>query len=254
MYSIDVNFLKDRHLAERVKTASVAKIPSGIDLRKQQPILIGIGVGVGLLALTSLLGFFVNWQKTQTEAQIGSLDAELGQLQGQTKKLEGMKAQLAALEQENRALVSVFDRIRPWSAIVQEISQQTPPAVQVKSIQQVDLPPDPGQTGPKTQIKISGIARNYEAVNHYLLTLQGSPFLNAEKTAIENAALADILVPLEKEKSNVKITIPQGVQYSIVTELKDTPVSQQLANIARNRAVGVVTRIETLKQQGALQP
>lgn len=254
MYSIDVNFLKDRHLAERAKTASVAKISGGVDLRKQQPVFLGLGVAAGLLALTALLGFFVNWQKTQTEAQIGALDAELGRLQGQSQKLEGMKTQLAALDKENQALVGVFDRLRSWSAILQEISQQTPPTVQVKSLQQVDLPPGAGGGAGTTQLKISGIARNYEAVNHYLLTLQGSPFLNAEKTAIENAALADIPVPLDKQEPNVEVTIPQGVQYSIVTELKDTPISRQIANLNRNKAVGVVTRIKTLEQQGALQP
>jgi type IV pilus assembly protein PilN len=56
-------------------------------------------------------------------------------------------------------------------------------------VEQVEVPaaPDQGQPNPATQLKISGFASNYEAVNDYLLTLQASPFLEGKKTAIESA-------------------------------------------------------------------
>jgi type IV pilus assembly protein PilN len=256
MYSLDVNFLKDRHLSDRSKTASTPKIPTGADLRKQIPLLTGLGVGAGLLALTGLIGLLVNWQIADTQTKIQALDAELGQLKSQSQKLEEMKGRLAAVEKENQSLVGVFNQIRPWSAIFQEIRQQTPPAVQVKSIQQVELPADPaqGQPLPRTQLKISGFASNYEAVNNYLLTLQASPFLKGKQTAIESATLADLPVKVDNANPNISVSFPKAVQYTIVTELNDTPASRQLPALARNGAVGVVTRLKTLERQGVLQP
>lgn len=256
MYSLDVNFLKDRHLNEAGKGTSAAKIPTSVNLRKQTPLLIGVGVGAGLLALTGLLGLIVGWQTTETQAKIQQLDAELGQLQAQSKKLEDLRAQLTAVEAENQALVTVFNQIRPWSALLQEIRQQTPPSVQLTSVQQVEVPaaPDQGQPNPATQLKISGFASSYEAVNDYLLTLQASPFLQGKKTALESAALADLPVQVANEYKNISVSFPQAVQFVVTTQLNDIPASQQLPNLARNGAIGVVTRINTLKRQGAIQP
>jgi type IV pilus assembly protein PilN len=256
MYSLDVNFLKDRHLTEGGKAASSPKMARGIDLRKQAPLFIGLGVGAALLGLTGLLGLLVNWQMTETQTQLQALDAELGQLKSQSQKLEEMRGKLGAIDKENQALVGVFNQIRPWSAVFQEIRQQTPPTVLVQSIQQTDLPADPaiGEPLPRTQLKITGFANNYESVNHYLLTLQDSPFLKAKKTSIETAALADLPLQLVNDNENISVSFPKVVQYSIITELNDKPASQQLPNLARNGAVGVVTRLKTLERQGALQP
>ncbi|MCZ8049200.1 MAG: pilus assembly protein [Microcystis aeruginosa K13-05] len=256
MYSLDVNFLKDRHLSQTGKGTPAAKISTAINLRKQTPLLIGVGVGAGLLTLTGLLGLILGWQTSETQAKIQQLDAELGQLQAQSKKLEDMKAQLTAVGEENEALVTVFNQIRPWSAILQEIRQQTPPSVQLTSVQQVEVPaaPDQGQQNRATRLKISGFASNYEAVNDYLLTLQASPFLQGRQTVIESAALADLPVEVDNQYKNINITFPQAVQFVITAQLSDTPATEQLPNLARNGAIGVITRINTLKRQGAIQP
>jgi type IV pilus assembly protein PilN len=256
MYSLDVNFLKDRHLNQTGKGTPAAKISTTINLRKQTPLLIGVGVGAGLLALTGLLGLIVGLQTSETQAKIQQLDGELGQLQAQSKKLKDLRAQLTALEGENKSLVTVFNHIRPWSAILQEIRQQTPPSVQLTSVQQVEVPaaPNQGQPNPATRLKISGFASNYEAVNDYLLTLQASPFLEGKKTAIESAALADLPVEVDNQYKNINITFPQVVQFVITAQLSDTPTTQQLPNLVRNGAIGVITRINTLKSQGAIQP
>lgn len=256
MYSLDVNFLKDRHLQQTAKGTAAAKISTAINPRQQTPLLIGVGVGAGLLALTGLLGLIVGGQTSETQVKIQQLDAELGQLQAESKKIEDLKAQLTAVEGENQALVTVFNQIRPWSAILQEIRLQTPPSVQLTSVQQVEVPaaPDQGQPNPATQLKISGFASSYEAVNDYLLTLQASPFLEGKKTAIESAALADLPVQVANQYKNISVTFPPAVQFVITTQLSDTPATQQLSNLARNGAIGVITRINTLKRQGAIQP
>lgn len=256
MYSLDVNFLKDRHLKQTGEKTTADKMPTAINLSKQKPLLIGVGVGAGLLALTGLLGLIVGWQTSATQATIQTLDGKLGQLQGQSKKIEDLKGQLTAVEAENQALVTVFNQIRPWSAILQEIRLQTPPSVQLTSLQQVDVPANPGQGQPNlaTQLKISGFASSYEAVNDYLLTLQASPFLQGKKTVIESAALADLPVQVANEYKNISVSFPQAVQFVITAQLSDTPATEQLKQLKRNGAEGVVTRINTLKDQGAIQP
>lgn len=256
MYSLDVNFLKERHLKQTGQETTADKMPTAINLSKQKPLLIGVGVGAGLLALTGLLGLYTSWQTSETQREIQTLDGKLGQLQAQSKKIEELKAQLTAVEAENQALVTVFNQIRPWSAILQEIRLQTPPSVQLTSLQQVDVPanPDQGQPNPATQLKISGFASSYEAVNDYLLTLQASPFLQGKKTVIESAALADLPVQVANQYEGTSVTFPQAVQFVITAQLSDTPAIEQLPNLARNGAIGVITRINTLKRQGAIQP
>ncbi len=160
MYSLDVNFLKDRHLNQ---TASNFEVSTVIDRSKQIPLFIGVGVGAGLLALTGLLGLAVGWKTGEAQAKIQQLDGELGQVQVQSKKLEDIRGELKAVEAENQALVGVFNQISPWSAILQEIRQQTPPRVQLNSVQQVEVPANlnQGQPNSATRLKISGFASNY---------------------------------------------------------------------------------------------
>ena len=253
MYSLDVNFLKDRHLNQ---TASNFEVSTVIDRSKQIPLFIGVGVGAGLLALTGLLGLAVGWKTGEAQAKIQQLDGELGQVQVQSKKLEDIRGELKAVEAENQALVGVFNQISPWSAILQEIRQQTPPRVQLNSVQQVEVPANlnQGQPNSATRLKISGFASNYEAVNDYLLTLQASPFLQGKQTVIESAALADLPLDVANQYKNINVTFPQVVQFVITAQLSDTPATQQLPNLTRNGAIGVVTRINTLKSQGAIQP
>jgi type IV pilus assembly protein PilN len=238
MYSLDVNFLKDRHLNRTVQTTSNFEISTVINLRKQLPLFIGVGVGAGFLALTGLLGLTVGWKTSETQAKIQQLDGELGQVQVQSKKLEDIRGELKAVEAKNKALVGVFNQIRPWSAIIQEIPAN----------------PNQGQPNPAARLKISGFASNYEAVNDYLLTLQASPFLEGKQTVIESAALADLPLDVANQYKNINVTFPQVVQFVITAQLSDTPATQQLPNLARNGAIGVVTRINTLKSQGAIQP
>lgn len=107
MYSLDVNFLKDRHLSQ---TASNFEVSTVIDRSKQIPLFIGVGVGAGLLALTGLLGLAVGWKTGEAQAKIQQLDGELGQVQVQSKKLEDIRGELKAVEAENQALVGVFNQ------------------------------------------------------------------------------------------------------------------------------------------------
>ena len=70
MYSLDVNFLKDRQLEATAKTRATPKVGEPISWRKQLPILIGAGAGLTLLGLTGLLGILLNLQMNKTRSSI----------------------------------------------------------------------------------------------------------------------------------------------------------------------------------------
>lgn len=261
MYSLDVNFLKDRKLDESTKTAPT-RGATPISWRKQTPLLIGFGVGAVLVGLTAILGTMLNLQKAKTEANIKELEAEISQLNARNQSLQEMEAKVKAIDEEASALVTVFNQIKPRSAILQEIRRRTPPTVQVVGIEESAIAPNPeaGETQSKVQLKINGYARTYDDVNNFVLTLQNSEFFTASQTRIEGAKKESFPAQLEEtakanlEKQNIKVELPEAVQYTITTELSNIPASQLLPSLSRNGAVGLVTRIKTLEQTGAFQP
>ncbi|GFE70539.1 PilN domain-containing protein [Chroococcus sp. FPU101] len=260
MYSLDVNFLKDRKLEESLKATPIRKA-APISWRQQTPLFIGLGVGATLIGLTALLGTMLNLQKAKTEANIQQLDAEISQLNARNQSLQEMEAKVQAIDEEVTALVTVFNQIKPWSAILQNIRRRTPSSVQISSIEESALPAtaDAGSAQPKVQIKINGYARTYDDVNNFILALQNSELFNANQTRIESAKRDNFPLELEPtakadlEKQKIQVELPQAIQYVITTELSDFPASKLLPSLARDGAVGLVTRIKTLEQKGGIQ-
>lgn len=253
MYGLDINFLSDRHL-DTAKSTTVAKQSPGISLKKQTPLLIGAGVGLALVALSGGFIALLNFQKGQTESNIAELDQKLGQLEQQAKSVEELKTQLQAAQGEVTALVSVFNQIKPWSALLEELKVKTPESVQIISLQEVQTPPIEGQPAPATQLNIKGYAANYDAVNDFLLTLQNSRFFKADKTRIQSAQQSkSIEITLGKNSPYKAASIPDVVEFDITTQLNDIPASQLRRELANRGAVGLVSRLKTLEQTGAVK-
>ncbi len=252
MYSLDVNFLKDRHLETTKTTTSPKKSPTAT-LKQQTPLLIGAGVGLGLVALTGGFLAFLNLQKNQTQDNIAELDAKLGQLQEQAKSVEEIKQQIEVANGEVTALVSVFNQIRPWSALLEELKVQIPENVQISSVIEGPAPQVEGQP-PGTQLTIDGYAQNYEAVNDFLLTLQNSRFLKANRTQIVSATLEKSL-PLQLTAGSPyqSASLPDVVKYKITTEFSNIPADQLRKELSQRGAVGLLSRLRTLEQTGAIK-
>jgi type IV pilus assembly protein PilN len=259
MYSLDINFLKDRQAQDTSKIDTATK-PTQISLEGQIPMLIGLGVMVGLLGLVAGFLWFLNWQTAKTQANIQALEAELGILNAQTEKITQVETKIQTINNETKALVTVFNQIKPWSAILQEIRDQIPSSVQIQSIKQATVPAAEGDSSgkPKIQITISGYAGSYQGVNDFLLNLQASKFLQADKTQLTSAQLAELPIAentsKNEEKSDAKLVFPKGVQYTITTQLNDLPASQLRRELASKGAVGLVTRLSILEQKGAINP
>ncbi|BFM40134.1 PilN domain-containing protein [Synechocystis sp. LKSZ1] len=264
MYSLDVNFLKDRREDSSKLAATGTTIVSQTkDVKEQIPIYIGAAVLVILPALAGLATLVVGWQQSMTEQNIQELDTELTRITAQNKKIQEVNAKAAAIHEEVNGLIGVFDQVKPWSAILQDITDQTPAGVQISNIQQA------GQ-----QLTLNGFASNYSALNDFVLTLQNSQFFKADQTKLLTANEAPFPVvgentvtegapannPTNQPPGQAKegepkptVVIPQGVKYTVQTQLTDTPDQQLMDDLIRKGAPGLVARFKLLEETGALK-
>jgi type IV pilus assembly protein PilN len=247
MYSLDVNFLKER--GGNQASPSEAK-PEKV----KQPIAKQIPIALGAIALVAFPGAAFGYlkqlesQKAALEQEIQNIDSEITSLQSQNQQLDQIRQQVGAVDQEIQALIKVFEKIRPWSAILQEVSDRIPPGVQVDTIQQ-------SGSLDNTQLIFSGIARSYDDVNDFVLFLQRSPFFNSQNIKLTGASLADFAISIENTDEipeNLEVDFPQGVKYSITTQLSNTPASQMIREFNNKGSVGLVTRLKTLEYKGAI--
>jgi type IV pilus assembly protein PilN len=247
MYSLDVNFLKDRGLDTAAKTDTPTQKPKK-SIISQLPIFVGLIIAIVAPALT--FGYLkqIEGQKTEAEKDIESIDSEIGSIGGQNQQIDEIKAQIQQLDQETKALVGVFEKIKPWSAILQEISDRTPPGVQIDSLQQ-------NGSGTNTQLLISGTARSYNDINDFVLFLQRSQFINGQNTKLNNANLANFSVEIENQdviSEEFSLTVPEGVKYSITAQLSNTPASKLIRELDSKGSLGLTTRLKTLERKGAI--
>ena len=256
MYSLDVNFLTDRNL--ELKGPAVAATADGPSLQQQLPIYIGAGVMVVLPLLAGLSLLFVGWQKEQAQTNIQTLEAELAKLNAQNKKIQEIQGKTKTIDDDIAGLVGVFNQIKPWSAILQDLTDQTPATVQISGIQQADR-----------VLTLTGFSRNYADLNDFLLTLQNSRFFKADNTKLVTATANPLpITGVETDggggatapqqpasgsgdkAAGPTVTVPTGVKYTITTELSDTPDNQLMSELTRKGAIGLVTRFKILEQKG----
>lgn len=266
MYNINVNFLTDRDLNNQ----TIANLDTGkkTSLKERLPMLIGGGVGLGLISLVGGAFLLLNSQKSSTQQAIAELDAEIQRLQGQSSQIQEIQKEIDEVNREIGILTSVFDQIKPWSAILEEIGSITPPNVQIKSITE--------SKEKEKQLTITGSADSYENVNDFLLSLKNSRFLDAEKTRINNSSWTNnpANVVIEKENPNqnpdknsvislkgeektseptkLEVNLPEVVQFNVVTQINNEPSQELINELNRRGAIGLVSRINTLKRKGAL--
>ncbi|HEY9750980.1 MAG TPA: PilN domain-containing protein [Allocoleopsis sp.] len=261
MYSLDVNFLNDRpeYRPDVGGGPSRPKAPSG----SMTPLYLGVAAGVFLPVAVVVMWLVLQNKNTELQVRIDELNARLGELQKADEKVAAINAQVGQIKAETDALATVFNQIKPWSAMLQDIRDRVPAGVQVSNIQQTDAPAaTPQNPKPAPRVEITGAARSFNDVNDFLLTLQKSPFLKAAETQLVSADLRDNPTQIEVRQDptgqastpDVQVKLPQIVAYRIQTSLSDVPASELLRELDRKGAVGLVTRIRTLQQKGVIQP
>jgi type IV pilus assembly protein PilN len=223
-------------------------------------------------------------------AQRDKLKQENAATAAQQQNIDKIKKQTADIKDQTTGLATVFDQLKPWSAMLQDIRDRTPAGVQITCVAQTlpststdslancqavqpatSTPPAPAAatavtdpTIPTTDmVVISGRTYDYNNINNLILVLQQSPFFRAEQTKLLTSELKDFPsgeVQLAQLSSNnigggTQPKPTKVVEFTIKTHLSDKPASDPilLRELQRKGALGLVTRIETLQQKGVLQ-
>jgi type IV pilus assembly protein PilN len=250
MYSLDVNFLNDR---PDYRPPEQGKKPHPQKMGSMTPLIIGVVVGLLLPGLVGGLWLFLQQQNAQKNDELNGLKAELAKQQAEKQKLEQLNDQITKVQSDTKALASVFEQIKPWSAILQDIRERIPPNVQIQTIQQKQLaasatPPPVAKAAPKgnkpsnankspnakaapnaqaannptptTQLAISGRARSFDEVNYFLLMLQQSPFFKKEETQLVKADLEASRAKLEKNLPQSQTQSGARVTYELPKDVE----------------------------------
>jgi type IV pilus assembly protein PilN len=279
MYSLDINFLNDRpeHGSDKKRGgAGTERRSRPANPGDKRPLFLGAGLGLLALALSGGAFLFLSSQNASLESEQRDLDGKLGDLAAKEKEVANVEAEIKQIKDESTALASVFNSIKPWSALMQDVRARIPAGVQILTVKpvtdaqpkaQTPAKPTPGSVPgapPAGSVLISGVATGFNDVNDFLLVLQKSSFLRAEDTKLVKAELQTEdrkiepirldNVPGIEGASQVELPrIPKQVVFSIKAALTDVAASELLRELDRKGAVGLVTRIEALQQKGVIQ-
>ncbi|MGG6294271.1 PilN domain-containing protein [Leptolyngbya sp. AN02str] len=267
MYSLDINFLNDRE--ERPSEVAGGGVVRG-QQESNRPLIIGAIIGGLLPALVGALWLVLNTQNSSLRTRQADLDSQLASLQARLAEVEQINTRVSLIEAENQALASVFDRVKPWSAIIQDLRGRVPAGLQILAIRQTQdeapvalTPPDPTQpptTAPEPPppvIAISGVARSFNDVNDLLALLKQSTFWDPDTLKIESALLVPNKAEVEfqgEQPQGLEVRLPDVVEYTISGELTKRPSSELLQDMRNTLSVGLPARIDALRDLGVVQP
>ena len=225
MYSLDINFLNDRPDYKPVSNqpSKAAKTGAAVD---QTPLIIG---GIVALILNAGVGG-AYWWITQENFKTGALKAQFeeqaAKLETQANEITAIQSETQKIESEYKSLGTVFDQIKPWSAIWRDLADRIPPGVKIVQITQTEPVPSPGAAAPPppspspaasgspspggspsaspsaaatpaapatpvqtATLLITGVASSFEQVNDFMLLIQRSPFFKEMDTRLVGATL-----------------------------------------------------------------
>ncbi|MEG5173753.1 PilN domain-containing protein [Microcoleus sp. B3-D7] len=291
MYSLDINFLNDRPDYKPVATKSPAKKSSG-GAKDQLPIYGATLFALGIIAAVMGAWWWATNENTSLATKQEAIDQELAKLNTQANTIKAINAETDQVTAEYKALAGVFDQIKPWSAMLQDLSARTPAGVQIGKIEQIDPSPSPVAAAPPppaatpaaspgaspspaasptpaapppavvpqqaSKVQISGIASTFAQVNDFMLLVQRSPFFLNTDTKLIAATLKNNPAQLQVRNENAApAELPKlrpVVEYKIETTLSPTGASELLPELRSKQADGLAIRIETLQEKGVLEP
>ena len=275
MFNLDINFLNDRPDLKPGATSSrsgAARRPSG-GTESPVPLYAGVATALALLGLTGAALGYYNWQKGELANKELELDSKLGAIASKQKELDTAKKKVTDSEAEIKALATVFNQIKPWSAMSQDLRERLPPGVQIASIIQAAIvggaTPAAGTNAVYSpDVTIKGEANDFDQVNDLLVILKKSNFLKPDDTKIIETARLDskplptislpkaVELPVKpgqekpKDTNNQAIKLPGRVTFTVQSKMSEAPTSELLRELDRKGAVGLVTRVEALKSKG----
>ncbi|MCL2931006.1 MAG: PilN domain-containing protein [Trichodesmium sp. MAG_R03] len=270
MYGLDINFLNDRpeYKKDIPKPAS-----SGPSLKDTRPIIIGTAVAIAINGLIAGGWLYLNDLNSQLQGNLDKLNRELDILGGKVKDLKAIKEKTKKFQAEAKALATVFDQIKSWSALLGELGTLVPNGLIITSIEQkeakVSAPPPAKKSAKKDEkqdiskapkptatILLSGTSDSYGNINDFQLLLENSPFFQ-EKTKLISTVRKPNPTRLKLRESNLILApeIPELlpiIEYKIETNLSPLGVSELLPELESKGSIGLVERVKILKEKGIL--
>jgi type IV pilus assembly protein PilN len=293
MYSLDINFLNDRPDYKPVAAAKSSAKKSSGGAKDQLPLIGALLFAFGLNAAVMGAWWWATNENTKLAAEQATIDEEVAKLNTQANTIKAINAETDQVTAEYKALAGVFDQIKPWSAMLQDVSARTPAGVQIAKIEQIDPSPSPVAAAPPppaatpaaspgaspspasptpaaapapvvpppqaAKVQISGIANTFAQVNDFMLLVQRSPFFLDTDTRLVAATLKNNPTQLQVRNQNAAAAaeLPKlrpVVEYKIETTLSPTGASELLPELRSKQADGLAIRIETLQEKGVLEP
>ncbi|MEG3920754.1 PilN domain-containing protein [Microcoleus sp. T3_A4] len=292
MYSLDINFLNDRPDYKPVAAAKSSAKKSSGGAKDQLPIYGALLFALGLNAAVMGAWWWATNENNKLAEDQKNIDQELATLNTQANTIKAINAETDQVTAEYKALAGVFEQIKPWSAMLQDLSARTPAGVQIGKIEQIDPSPSPVAAAPPppaatpaaspgaspspaasptpaappppvvpqqaSKVQISGIASTFAQVNDFMLLVQRSPFFLNTDTKLIAATLKNNPAQLQVRNQNAAPPeLPKlrpVVEYKIETTLSPTGASELLPELRSKQADGLAIRIETLQEKGVLEP
>lgn len=250
MYSLDVNFLRERRESQQAprETEPQEERAPAQTVEGNLPLIIGAVVAVALPALVGGYWLYTTRQISQVEEEIAELEAQLQQLQSQQQLVTQKREELENAEVNLTALANIFNKIKPLSAILEDVRVRAPDNVQINSLQQ-------SESEEGIRFSVEGVGQSYEAVNHFFLTLQRSPFVVPKTVNLQTASEGSANIQLINESAlpNVQFSPRPVINYTISFQLNDQSASELIQVLQEKGALGLVTRINTLEEKGIVQ-
>ncbi len=282
MYSLDINFLNDRpdyKPVERTFISGGRKTGAPVD---RKPILIGVLAALAVNAAWAGAWLIFNGRNNQLQKELDALQAQLDAKTSEVQALDQIYAEAKQANEEADALAGVFNEIKPWSALSQEMAELMQIAgVKVTLIEQTEPKPSAAASSSKSKsskskskddkktasappsretakLEIEGWASSWAELNDFILLLNQSAFFDPQKTKLVSASLTDNPTKLEDSKSETGSSqnapeLQPVVEYTIETNLSSANASELLPELKSNGATGLVNRIETLQRKGVIQ-
>lgn len=258
MYSLDINFLKDREV--RVFEARPRSRGGPTVVADRRPLFLGLAAALIPLALMGGYWAVIRNQVNQLQTRSAELDSEIAQLSSQLAEISTIQQQIDAVRAENNAFVSVFDEIVPWSALLQDIRSRTPARVQIVSLNQTTTTneaTDPNAVATESDgLSLNGVACSYDEINDFALVLQRSPLLQSDTVGISQAQQQPTLLDPQTQGRCPGTAVGDVdflIDYTIGANITDTPSSQLIDELERQGTVGLVSRLQALREKGVIE-
>ncbi|MEO0852427.1 MAG: PilN domain-containing protein, partial [Cyanobacteria bacterium J06648_11] len=207
MYLPEINFLAERGELDREVSASESTGGGSSGGLSTSGILLGGGAVLAIVVASCVAGTALfQYRIGQLKTEEKEVDTELAEAQAELAQLQQLQAELSEIQTRTQALKTFFDRVQPWSAILEEIRSRIPPQTWIQSVSTTD-----------NTVRVDGQSSTFDQVNDFQLALLQSPLI---------ADVAIVRAELDEGQESQDRIIEPAINYSLTIALEDKPVSE----------------------------